>query len=397
MARTGRMEHNPAARDHIGTWTAWAENVGYGGSVESVHTALMDSPGHRKNLLSSTFSQVGVGVVEGGGQTWVTQVFRKPGAGQRCDAPAPAAGLPDGVDRIQGSTRHATAAALSKSSYNSAGTIIVASAESFPDALSASPLSTKLGAPVLLSDSRGLDESTRTEIRRLGATQAIVLGSLSSGVDKDLAALGLKVSRVEGTDRFDTAAKIATRVGGRTVVIAKGTQDGWVDAIAAAGYAAHRQLPVLLVDGTSLSAATLGALDELGATHAEIVGGPSAVSTALESALNKRGVKTNRIAGADRLETSAKVADASLAAGLSAAHVWMSTSRNWADALSAGPVVARDGGVLLLADPRSVSTKQATGKWLAKQGNDVKDVILVGGTAALGDRIGQDISKILQN
>lgn len=55
------------------------ENVGRGYSAEGVHRGLMDSPGHRQNILSADVSHVGIGVVEvaeGEGRAYlVTEVF----------------------------------------------------------------------------------------------------------------------------------------------------------------------------------------------------------------------------------------------------------------------------------------------------------------------------------
>jgi uncharacterized protein YkwD len=54
---------------------ALAENVGVGDTLGKVHNALMASSSHRKNILSSRFRTVGVGVVRSGGRVWVTQLF----------------------------------------------------------------------------------------------------------------------------------------------------------------------------------------------------------------------------------------------------------------------------------------------------------------------------------
>lgn len=57
------------------------ENVGRGYSAEGVHRGLMDSPGHRQNILSPDVSHVGIGVVEvaeGEGRAYlVTEVFTR--------------------------------------------------------------------------------------------------------------------------------------------------------------------------------------------------------------------------------------------------------------------------------------------------------------------------------
>ncbi|HUR22905.1 MAG TPA: CAP domain-containing protein [Acidimicrobiales bacterium] len=57
-------------------WSAWAENVGYGPSVDWIHGAFMGSGHHAANILGSSFNYVGVGVAYGyDGSVYVAQVF----------------------------------------------------------------------------------------------------------------------------------------------------------------------------------------------------------------------------------------------------------------------------------------------------------------------------------
>jgi len=70
MARRGRIYHSSAL--HVGGTAG--ENVGYGPSAVSIHTAFMRSPAHRANILRS-FSSVGIGVRVQGETLWVTQLF----------------------------------------------------------------------------------------------------------------------------------------------------------------------------------------------------------------------------------------------------------------------------------------------------------------------------------
>jgi len=51
-----------------------AENVGVGPNLGAVHNALMDSSGHRSNILGP-YDRVGIGVVRRGDRVWVTQLF----------------------------------------------------------------------------------------------------------------------------------------------------------------------------------------------------------------------------------------------------------------------------------------------------------------------------------
>ncbi len=52
------------------------ENLAYAPSLEVAHKGLMDSPGHRANILSSDFAKIGIGIVESPDYgLMVTQVF----------------------------------------------------------------------------------------------------------------------------------------------------------------------------------------------------------------------------------------------------------------------------------------------------------------------------------
>lgn len=55
------------------------ENLAGAPTVERAHTSLMNSPGHRANILSSDFTHVGIGIIDGGPYgKMVTQMFIKP-------------------------------------------------------------------------------------------------------------------------------------------------------------------------------------------------------------------------------------------------------------------------------------------------------------------------------
>lgn len=88
MASKNELYHNPNLGSEVTGWQRVGENVGRGPSVSSIHTAFMNSAGHRKNILDPGWTQVGVGVEVVDGRVWVTEVFRTPSG---ATAPAPAA------------------------------------------------------------------------------------------------------------------------------------------------------------------------------------------------------------------------------------------------------------------------------------------------------------------
>ena len=78
MAGQSRLYHNPTLTSDVSNWRWVGENVGYGPSVASVHTAFMNSPAHRANILDRDYTEVGIGAVVANGRVWVAQVFKRP-------------------------------------------------------------------------------------------------------------------------------------------------------------------------------------------------------------------------------------------------------------------------------------------------------------------------------
>jgi uncharacterized protein YkwD len=83
MAAAGTIWHNDSFLTQA-TRAALAanmlgENVGMGPNVDQVHVALMNSPGHKANILEPAFSIVGMAVTRSGdGMVYVTQDFLQP-------------------------------------------------------------------------------------------------------------------------------------------------------------------------------------------------------------------------------------------------------------------------------------------------------------------------------
>jgi hypothetical protein len=91
MAAHRTLAHNPALRGSVCCWTDLGENVGTGSSAGSVQRSFMASPPHRANILSSTFTQVGIGTArDADGHLYVDEVFRRP----RTSRPAAASAAP---------------------------------------------------------------------------------------------------------------------------------------------------------------------------------------------------------------------------------------------------------------------------------------------------------------
>ena len=60
-------------------WMKLGENVGYGGSIDQVHVAYLNSPGHRANIMDPSFTSMGAAAVwgdcDGEHRVFTVQVF----------------------------------------------------------------------------------------------------------------------------------------------------------------------------------------------------------------------------------------------------------------------------------------------------------------------------------
>ncbi|PKQ38274.1 MAG: hypothetical protein CVT59_03355 [Actinobacteria bacterium HGW-Actinobacteria-1] len=268
------------------------------------------------------------------------------------------------IEPVQGDDRYKTAVAASRSAFatGSAETVVIASGENWPDALGASALAGAVGGPVLLTKSASLPASVVSEIARLGAKEAIVVGgtsAVSANVFSALDALpSVAATRVAGTDRYATSGAIAretvrrlNRPGGYTGTVFVTTGTNFPDALAASPLAARSVWPIVLTRPDMLSSEASAAIRAIGAESALVLGSASAVSTSTEAditGLLGEG-RVTRLAGYSRYDTGFEIAKYGLAnCGLTMAGPGIATGANFPDALAGGVMSARQGTVLLL-------------------------------------------------
>ncbi|MCU1353493.1 MAG: hypothetical protein JWM05_2702 [Acidimicrobiales bacterium] len=214
--------------------------------------------------------------------------------------------------------------------------------------------STRSGATSLAPTAR----LTASDLAKGGcalARQAIIVGgsaAVPTGVESELVSLGYdSVFRVAGTDRYDTAARVATALGtgtpppagtqcvdattsdgevttgyygnavieyrsaadtcglrSRSVVLADGVAG--IDALAAGWWTSYWQVPVLLTGpGGSLPPATRVALQTLNIDTIVVLGGPARIPKAtMDQAGQLAGATPGRFDGSDRYDTSVEMA-----------------------------------------------------------------------------------------
>ena len=60
------------------SFSAAGENIAHHATVAKAHAAFMSSSGHKRNILSSSWTKVGIGVCyDANGYVYVTQIFAR--------------------------------------------------------------------------------------------------------------------------------------------------------------------------------------------------------------------------------------------------------------------------------------------------------------------------------
>lgn len=200
---------------------------------------------------------------------------------------------------------------------------------------------------------------------------------------------GVTPARVQGQDRFDTAARLAGLAFDQARVAVVVTGRDFPDALTGSFAAGRLVGPILLVEPDGVPGQTLQMLSDLGVEHVVMLGGTDAIDAQVATALRNEGYAVERIGGENRYQTAAEVAlqyggEANgLIDGDRAAI--LATGEDFPDALSAGPLAARAHLPLLLT-PRT-RTMPVVDDALARLG--IERIVVVGGPAAVSDAVVQ--------
>ena len=300
--------------------------------------------------------------------------------------PANASPLALETSRIYGVRQIDTAIEVSKTGWQDADTVLLANCDRFPDALVAAPLSHQLDAPILLTPAGGVDAKVMEEIKRLGAQHVILLGgeaALSPKVVSDLQNAGLSTpERIAGYDQYETAQKVAERVGSKgQVILASGEQ--FPDALSISAYAGATETPILLTSAKKMPAATqqeLNSLQQKGNLKTIVVGGEAVVSSATLSSLNS----VQRIAGYDRYETAADVYKFARDV-LTSQTTYLVTGENFPDALAVGSLAAKQSAGIVMT--QRAYLPGSTYSVLSGPTDSPMNVVIIGGLAVVTDQI----------
>ena len=289
------------------------------------------------------------------------------------------------VSRIYGKDRIDTSIQIAKSYIKTSEFAILANQNNFPDSLSATVLSKKYNAPILLTDAIKADKSLIQEIKRLQTKYFVKIGgekSISNEVAKQLLPEKSKVRSFKGADRYATNAEIIKEFkDADTCIIASG--ENFADSLSIGAYATKNGYPIVLVQKNKINDVTKQALKDSKIKKCYIVGGENSISKSLEKELPQ---VIERIAGNDRYETSLKIADKFYK---NAEGAYLASGEVFADSLAINPIAAKFDVPLILTPKDKLPQK--TQEYL--DNSKIVQIAIIGGEKTVSKQIQQELAK----
>ena len=300
--------------------------------------------------------------------------------------------------RLGGADRYETSAQISQNGWaNGSDYVVLASGEGYADALCAAPIAKKYNAPILLTSSKTLNSTIKSEIKRLKAKNIIEIGgtaSISSNIEDQLENdMSLNVTRLGGTDRYETSANVARELGDVSdMVLTSGL--GYADALSIAPIAASKGYPILLTPKNSVTNSVKSYIDShrSDSTKVYVVGGSGVIpESTLSSVPNPM-----RIFGQNRYETNVSVIEF-FKTDLNLDNVYIArgegpNGNEFADALSASALAASTyAPVVLTNNALNSITQEFIKSNLTKDTN----IISIGGQASVSDSLVTTIQNVI--
>ncbi|WP_311497748.1 cell wall-binding repeat-containing protein [uncultured Mobiluncus sp.] len=272
-------------------------------------------------------------------------------------------------------------------------TAVLVRDDDYPDALVAGPLAANYNAPILMTPTKQVPHRVVDALRTHGFTKVILVGNpgaISAGAASQLQNAGFQVQRLGGQDRYRTAGAVADHLlaaRGRDksdVYLATGVD--YPDALSASSAAIKNVGVVLLTPRRTVDGTSQGWMNSAKAAKVVAVGGPAVAAAERSVHLDEKQV------GVDRYETAEKVASAYFPPN--PGRIAVATGKDFPDATLAASLTARTGSPLVLT--RTDTLTQPTTQFLTRNRASVRKVDVVGGKAAVTEKVRGEIYSALR-
>lgn len=285
--------------------------------------------------------------------------------------------------RISGDTRYTTAANIATEGWSDGSQwAIIACGSNFPDALASTPLATKYNAPILLTERDSLTAVTKSTLSMLGTKNVYIVGgtgAVSTAVETQLKSMGILVTRLSGSDRYNTSVEIAKSIGNTSGMLIVAPGDDYPNALSISSYAGIKQIPIILVDKNTISDSLKQYLANSSIQQTYVIGNTTEISDSIVNTLPN----PKRIQGTDRYATNLAVLKA-FEHEYTFTNTFIATGNNFADALAGSSYAAK------LRSPIILTGKTADSRinnYLSALSSSITQLNILGGESAIASSL----------
>ncbi|WP_346885769.1 cell wall-binding repeat-containing protein [Clostridium sp. UBA4395] len=239
--------------------------------------------------------------------------------------------------------------------------------------------------PSILAECGFISNKSEAIKMSTNAYQELLASGISKGIvnylEANVTISSTQGERMYGATRYETSYLVAKKgwTSSDTVVIAPGTD--YPDALCAGPLAAKNKAPILLARNQSLNEQQelKNLLSNLKVKNVYIVGGTGVLSSTFENQIKAMNITTKRLGGANRYDTSVKIAQEVGTTG----EVVISTGLNFADSLSISSVAGIKGMPILLT--KNSEFPSSARNYLNSK--NITKTYIVGGSGIISDAL----------
>ena len=220
-------------------------------------------------------------------------------------------------------------------------------------------------------------------MKKIIALVSVIAMLMSTTVD--ISAIS-SVDKIYGKNIHETSAAVAKKRGYSSAVIVN-MDYSVADGLSAAALAGKTNGVILTVSRNSIPSGTMESLN--GVKNVYIIGLEEAVSKSVEDKIKSKGIKTKRIGGKDRYETSLNVAEeVKEMSGNNLSEVMYANGKiGEADVVTASSVAYKNNTPILLTNGKTIIPK------MKQLSNRAGRRYLIGGTAVISSSIASEIGN----
>lgn len=225
------------------------------------------------------------------------------------------------LKRLIGNNRYDTAVKISQETFkDGADSVVLVNGSSYSDGLSSGPLASVTNSSTLLTGKDKLPNETKNELIRLKPSKVYIIGgenaiqkSVLNEISNTTNIPKSNIVRIAGYNREDTSIQIAKYMQSisniNTLYLVNGYK-GEADAMSILSKACKDKQPIIITNGNKLKDENLKWIKGLGTKDIYTIGGQQVMSPSFINTVGNTvgtNLEVNRIYGANRQETNAKV------------------------------------------------------------------------------------------